>query len=271
MIWLLQNLLHYTGDYISRKDSILSSDFYPEQNLNFLNKVMFVPYRDENIVALFYRLYIPRRLYPDFDGVSGLPDNFCKVLRYDNAEPYKAILLTEDNYIIVGDTRELNKYLVYPGYIYDSYLGYPEAKMNMANSWEEFNEEYNSERFMIIHVQNQSYIGQPVYVEYFKDLLDKTPSTESLIQPDKIHGHDDARYKQDRLNYPSIATEKGYIIRADENGPEGEIVVLVEKSEVVGSEEIITRKYILGTEANLYINTEEPRKSIEEIDLWQPV
>ena len=52
MVYMLQNFLHYTGDYISKRDSELSSIEYPEQNMDFLNKLLFVPYRNENDVII---------------------------------------------------------------------------------------------------------------------------------------------------------------------------------------------------------------------------
>ena len=263
MIFMLQNLLHYTGDYMSKADSVLTSDFYPEQNLNFLNKLLFIPYRDENTVNLYFRLCIHKSQHPEFTGRSGYPDNFTKVLRFDLGEPYKAILVDKNNYIIVADTRELLKYTVYPGYEYDSYRGFSEAEMNMTHDWGTFNEEYNNEKIWTVHVQNGSFLAQPAYVEYFKDLFtDKT----SIIAPDSYDPTlPDARRQSDKLNTPYRATERGYVIRADENGNEAEIVVMVENPETH------IRKYILGSEAYFYINTEEAHGTIERLNLWQSV
>ena len=262
MIWMAQNRLHYTGDYMSKSSSVLSTDYYPEQNLNFLNKLLFVPYRDENQVTTNFRLYIPKNLRGNFDGKSGPWDNFTKVLRFDLGEPYKAVLVDKNDYIIVADTRKLLKYTVYPGY--DSFRGYPEADMNMTETWEEFNEEYNSEKMWIIHVQNPEFLGQPVWIEYYKDIIDKEYDW-SDIHKEYVHDHPDARYQFDKLNMPLRAKQRGYIIRADENGTEAEIVVMVE------DEETDTRKYILGSEAFFYLNTDEPKKTIKELNIWQPV
>ena len=263
MIWMVQNLLHYTGDYMSKSESILTSKFYPEQNLNFLNKLLFVPYKDENSISLNFRLYIAKKYFPQFDGKSGHSDNFTKVLRYDLDAPYKAILVDTHNRIIVGDTREMNKYRIYPGYTYDSYKGFTEAEMPMTETWDEFNEEYNQEKIWTVHVQNQSYIGQPVYVEYFKDIITRE-SGESIIPAEYVsREHPEARYQFDKLNKPLRCSQKGYIIRADENGNEAEIVVMVEDPETN------IRKYILGSEAYFYMKTDEPKKTIEELNIWQ--
>lgn len=263
MVYMLQNLLHYTGDYMSKDKSILTSDFYPEQNLDFLNKLLFVPYRDENNVRLFFRLYISKHRYPQFTGRSGISDNFTKVLRFDLAEPYKAILVDENNFIIVADTRELLKYTVYPGYEYDTYRGFPEAAMNMTSNWDEFNEEYNSEKIWTVHVQNKSYIGMPVYLEYYKDLF---TDKETILHKDQYNPlHADARYYEDKLNTPYKVREQGYIIRADENGYDPEIVVMVEDPETH------IRKYVLGSEAYMYIETEDQRTPLEELNIWQSV
>ena len=209
------------------------------------------------------RLYINTHKYPEFTGRSGISDNFTKVLRFDLEEPYKAILVDENDFIIVADTRELLKYTVYPGYEYDTYRGFPEANMTMTTNWDEFNEEYNSEKIWTVHVQNKTYIGKPVYIEYFKDYF---TDKQSILPKDSYDPtHADARYYTDKLNTPYKARERGYIIRADETGYDGEIVAMVEDPETH------IRKYILGSEAYMYIKTDEPKVSLEELNIWQSV
>lgn len=265
MVYMLQNFLHYTGDYISKRDSELSSTEYPEQNMDFLNKLLFVPYRNENDVRRNFRLNIPKKKYPEFDGNKGPFENFTRVLRFDLGAPYTAILVDRDNDIIVGDTREMLKYTIYPRYKYSSFMGFSEAHLPMVE-WPEFNAEYNSERMWIVHVQNKSFIGVPAYVEYFKDFNKSTPQHDTILQPDPRKSsaeYEEERRHQDYLDYVNRAREKGYIIRADENGVDATIVVQV-------TNEDGTKKYITGRDAFFYIDTEDTeKKELSELGLWQ--
>lgn len=266
MIFMLQNLLHYTYDYMFKDQSKLSSSKYPTQNTNIINKLLFVPYRDENQVLLNYRLYIPDTLYPQFNGHSGPYDNFTKVLRFDMEEPYVAILVDENDYIIVADSRELLNYKLYPGYQYTKdFRGFTEAHLDtMTETWSEFNEAYNAERIWDIHVQNWTYVGVKVYVEYFDDILHK-PHDFNILEPDPIDHDLSKRMNRDFLNRPLRTSETGYVIRADENGNEGSIVVMVI------NEETGERKYVLGTEAFFYFKSTDEKVNIKDLNIWQVV
>lgn len=265
-VYMLQNILHYTGDYISKKYSPLSHSKYPTQNDNVVGKLLFVPYRNENGVSLNYRLYIPKTMYRHFEGISGPYDNFTKVLRFDMEEPYVAILVDEEDYIIVGDSRVMLNYKLYPNYKYtEDYRGFSEAHLDtMTKTWDEFNEAYNQERLLDIHVQNQTYLGYPVYVEYFNDLLDDD-FRENILPPDKIDYAGTKRFNSSYLNKPFRASERGYVIRADESGTEAEIVVMCI------DEETGKRKYLLGSEAYFYIKFTDTPVKIGDLNLWQTV
>ena len=262
MIFLLQNLLHYTGDYINKKYSkIQSADDYPRQNEDMVGKLIFVPYRDENEVKLNYRLYVPSK-YIKFDGINGPYDNYTKILRFDAEEPYVAVLVDRDDKIIVADSRILANYKVYPGYKYGkNYRGFQEAPLTMVD-WDIFNDEYNREKLWLIHVQNKDYLGQPAYVEYFDDTVNMDRDNNILPYYDPENVIEYSRYRADRLNVPTVATEKGYVIRSDESGDEAEIVVMIVNGQTGD------RKYILGSEAFFYIETEEDKVSIGDLNLW---
>ena len=140
MVLMLQNLLHYTGDYIWKDQSLLSHDNYPAQNPDFIDKLLFVPYRDENTLTVNFRLPVSKKKHPEFDGHKGPYENYTRVLRFDMGEPYVAILVDTLFNIIVADTRELLKYKIYPRYRYSRYKGFDEAFLPMASNWPEFNE-----------------------------------------------------------------------------------------------------------------------------------
>ena len=263
MVYMLQNLLHYTGDYMSKEYSLLNTTTYPEQNMDFLNKLLFVPYRCEEELTVNYRLAISKKEFPLFEGEKGPIDNYTKVLRYDLGAPYKAILVDRTYNIIVADTRVLATYTIYPRYKYIEYHGIPEAHLPMTDNWDDFNNEYKSERLWLIHCQEKKVIGQKVYIEYFSELATKQHG-DTLIEPSKPIGNYKARHNQDFRDKVYRAREQGYIIRTDESGPEAEMVA------VVIDEENNTRKYILGSEAYFYIDTEDDtRKGLDELGLWQ--
>lgn len=268
MIFLLQNLLHYTGDYINKKYSkIQSAKTYPKQNPDIINKLFFVPYKDENDIKLNHRLYIAAT-YDKFTGESGPYENYTKVLRFDLGEPYVAILVDKYNKIIVADTRILLEYKLYPGYKYIvNHNGLSEAHLNTMTDWDTFNEEYAKEKIWTVHVQANEYIGQPAYIEYFNDILtrDKSENILPYYEPIDIQIENTARYKEDLLNRPIIATERGYVIRADQNGTDAEMVVMVV------NETTNERRYLLGSEAFFYIDTDENKVSLEDLNLWQSV
>ena len=256
----LNDIFHYTGDFMSKSSSGITNTKYPDQDPNYVGKVMCVPYFDENNTRKCYRLSISKALYPQFIGRSGPLNNFSKILRFDLKEPYVAILVTENDDIIIGDTREMRKYTVYPGYVYSSYNGFDEVYMRMCESWDEFNAEYIAEKFTILHVQNLEYIGKPVYIEYFKDLGDY--SYNDNILPREYYPNPDARISQDFVNIPKRTLNTGYVIRADENGDTANFVVMTENSAGV-------RRYILGTEAYFYVDLEEPLVPLERLNLWR--
>jgi len=263
MVLMLQNLLHYTGDYIWKDQSLLSHDNYPAQNPDFIDKLLFVPYRDENTLTVNFRLPVSKKKHPEFDGHKGPYENYTRVLRFDMGEPYVAILVDTLFNIIVADTRELLKYKIYPRYRYSRYKGFDEAFLPMASNWPEFNEEYNSEKMWIVHVSNDEWIGKTAYVEYFKDLVNLDHG-DTIIQPSERSSDETPRHNQDFLDKVYRAKEKGYIIRADENGTEAQIVVMVV------DEESGTRKFVLGTEAYFYIDSDDTeQKKLEELELWQ--
>ena len=261
MVKCLNDILHYTGDYMSKSNSLISNTDYPEQDSNYVGKLLFVPYRNENNHTRNFRLFISTMTHREFTGTTGPFENFTKVLRFDLAEPYVAILVDEMNYIIIGDTREIRKYTIYPGYEYSSFRGLSEVHMNMCETWDEFNNEYNSEVFFMVHSQNADYVGKPVYTEFYKDLIPYTH--EDNILPREYYQNPDARINQDMINVPLRTLNQGYVIRADENGNLANFVVMLEDPNTH------VRKYILGSEGYFYINTEDPLKSLQELNLWR--
>ena len=262
MISMLQNLLHYTGDYMSKENSLLTSTKYPDQNPDFLNKVIFLPYVNEDDCATNYRLPVSKKQFPQFDGHKGPYENYTRVLRFDLDEPYVCITVDVMNSIIVTDTREVLNYTVYPRYRYNRFRGFDEAILPMTSNWDEFNAEYNSERLRIVHAQDKEYLGREVYVEYFADLFTMEHG-ESILQPDPRQPETNRR-GQDYLDNVYRAREKGYIIRADESGSEAEIVVMI-IDENTGD-----KKYVLGSEAYFYIDVEDHNRiDLSELGLWQ--
>ena len=139
-------------------------------------------------------------------------------------EPFVAILVDEEDQIRVGDTRVMMNYKLYPNYVYtEEYRGFTEAHLDtMTNTWDEFNEAYKQERLLDIHVQNQTYLGYPVYVEYYNDLLDDD-FRENILPPDRLDFStlSPLRHLNNYMNKTFRTSQRGYVIRADESATEG--------------------------------------------------
>ena len=260
MIKCLNDILHYTGDYMSKSTSKISNYKYPEQDYNYLGKVAFIPYRNENRNERNFRLFISKISHKEFEGKSGPYANFTRILRFDADEPHVAIMVDENNYLIIGDTREIRRYTIYPGYEYSTFRGLDEIHMPMCESWAEFNREYNSEVLNIVHSYNWDYVGKPVYTEFYQDLFDYDHSHNIL--PPEHYENPDARVSQDFVNVPFRTMSRGYVVRADENGDKANFIVMLDDLER-GS-----RKYILGTEGYFYIDTDDENVPLERINLW---
>ena len=114
---------------------------------------------------------------------------------------------------------------------------------------------------MIIHVQNQEYVGKPVYTEFFKDLAEY--SHEDNILQRQYYSNPDARISQDMVNVPKRTLNTGYVIRADENGNLANFVVMVENPTTRA------RKYILGSEGYFYVDMQDPLVPLERLNLWR--
>lgn len=260
MIWLLNNRLHYTGDYIIKKYKNISFDNYPAQNYNFLGGVIFLPYKDEKLNLVNKRLNISKIDYPDFEGESSEGLNLFKILRFDKEEPFVGIFVNINDDVIIADTRDILNYKMYPNYYFREYDGIKECRLSMAATWEEFNEAYAKEKILNTHIQSEEYLGKPVYLEFFKTILEESKEVNILDRTYVVNPS--ARYNQDELNVPLRVTLTGHIIKADENGYDANIVVMVE-------DEAGDRKYFLGSEGLYYYDTEAENVKISDLNLWQ--
>lgn len=248
----------------SSERGYLSHDKYPEQKEEYLGKYIclrYKPYMSQEVNNRFkvptcreYKYYI----YPEKTGRQ----TFFEILRWDNEEPFRAILMSTRGEVICSYTTLLEEQLydLVPSVIYSGTLE-TAAKKNydylVLNETDDkvlfFNKLYN-EHVHLFPKQDLRLLGVEVISQYDKDLsLPKT--TEGVINVQNDHRFTtEMKAQMDRMNpllycmpqelyesyphwydvheptyidNPIRAINHGYIIRADIQGSvEPELVVM---------------------------------------------
>ena len=91
----------------------LSHDRYPEQNMEFIGKVLLIRHKNTYLQEINQRFHIPEGYYDDYiyPENSGLRNIFFRIVRWDMSEPHRAILINKYWHVIVTYTTELEENL----------------------------------------------------------------------------------------------------------------------------------------------------------------
>lgn len=283
MILQINNMLNFNDNYFTSTKTYISSDNYPEQNTNFLNKIVRIRFYDEESGIRMNRLNINKNKFPEFKGYNSYDNWTFRILRFDKEYPNIAILIDKLSRVVVTSTDMISGLYYHEGYE----LSEDEVQLQTLG-WDIFNEHYVNEYIHAYHIQNKQYIGKLVYTEYLYDIKNKPISSNAIIPTDQYKEFSDLkeqllvgnpnlevmpdcilksfphyynRHKQDRLDIPRRAINPGIVIRADENGSDPNIVVV----EFLPNG---TKRYVTDKECFIYYETDTKNSNIGELDLY---
>ena len=168
----------------------LSYDRYPKQKTDYLNKYILIRYKSEYYQELNQRFHIPEGYYDDYiyPENSGLRNLFFRIIRWDETEPFRAILINKLGHVIVTYTYELEESIydlndsmilkATESYCNRKNLDY--LKLNETDDPDLFFDKLYYEKVKVYPVQKESMIGLRVYSEYDNDL--KLDRSEDVLQ-----------------------------------------------------------------------------------------
>ena len=264
----------------------LSNDKYPTQNEEYLGKYICVRHKTEYNQMLNQRFHIPEGdfdeyIYPENSGRR----RFFQILRWDNEEPFRAILMNNSGEVIVAYTTQLENdlYDLVGSRIYNATTtrarmkDYEYLVLNRTYDPDLFFDKLYYEKVNFIGIQDEPYLGLQVWSEYDTDLsLEKNDQmlqnrnkygklSESTMKqmvrrnpklyslPEEIFNSYPHYYSWRDKSYADNsrrAINKGYIIRADKQGSvEPELVVM----EVLSDDSV---RFVTQHEARFFYNTD---------------
>ena len=250
----------------------ISSTKYPEQDERYLGKYIRIRYTNHNNSPDYQsRLIINKNIHPEFTCTGADIDTKFKIVRFDKVEPNVVILINSRNEVIVADNNIINEYLYYPGYIREE----DEVELQVADSWEIFNNKYFMEKIYCINVSEVNLLGRVVFTEYLED-LEKYDSFTNVAKPElnngktfeqikaqlimgnpKLEVMPDCilksfpayynRHEHDLVDIPMRTINTGVVIRADINGDHFVIMEILEDG---------TKRFVTESEGFYYYETE---------------
>lgn len=224
-----------------------------------------------------------------------------RILRFDMEEPFKVILVSLGGQVVVT-TKDKIESLVYINdpmcaqtkqYITDVLGERYYEPTNIVDNYEDFFTEFTNEQIEVYPVQNQKMLLKPVYIEWMSDVTNydidynEGPEKNDHSFTDKIKEQmikNNVRLfgltDREINSYPYIhdihgesyvddprrvKSSRGYIIRADQNGADPQIVVMYQYGQDTRDYRVITLD-----EARFYYitNVEERKQDVEEREIY---
>lgn len=228
-----------------------------------------------------YKDILPKT-YHRFDNI---PIPF-KIVRFDIDDPHKAILVSIFGHVLVTTTDIIDQIGYYNQYYCNNMKDYIEnlgKEMYIPNNMiyeDDFFDNFAKEKIHIFPIQSDIIYGQRVWIEFDKDLDDIPFGMENYPVPgNKFEFTDemarevverDASLKNvDRnllesypvyynvhsksfIDNPKRSMLIGYVIRADIDSPDGQVVVVCKDQDII--------KYFCLDEAKFFYDTDDNRK-----------
>jgi len=261
----------------------ITSKIYPEQDEKYIGKKIRVPFSDQTETFIRARFPISQHKYPEYDGLSSNDNHLFTIVRFDKDYPGKIIAIDHQYRVLLLDKDWIDTLIYYPGFTPEE----NEVVFRQAETWEEFNREYKTEKIYQFPIQMEEMLGTLVFSEYYNDIINYDSGVNRLSMdyqsqfktfeqikeqllignpalkkvPDcilKSFPHYFNRHYHDRSNIPRRAINTGVVIRCD-----NEAAVILEILED-GS-----YRYVCDDEGFFYYESESERSNIKELDIWQ--
>ena len=180
MLRLVNDTNGFTDRYTTNM-GIITPDYYPPQDTRYVGYWTTLRFRSEYDYTDFVnnRFFIEPKKKFDPEVYNYKNDgeiHYFQVLRFDLEAPFKAILCTERNEVIVTDTQtlqsiiDLESLFLAKNIVAMRLKGRKYVSFNVVQDENEFFDSYRNEEVHIYPIQNDEMFGLPVMIEYDKDL-----------------------------------------------------------------------------------------------------
>ena len=190
MLRLVNDTNGFTDRYTTNM-GIISPEYYPPQDTRYVGYWTTIRFRTEYDYTDFVnnRFFIePAKFDPEIYNYKNDGDiYYFRVLRFDLEKPFKAILCTERNEVIVTDTPTLQKIIdlesrfLAKNIVAMRLKGRKYVSFNVVQDEAEFFDSYMKEEVHIYPIQNDDMFGLPVMIEYDTDLKHDSSYNEANL------------------------------------------------------------------------------------------